>query len=71
MGIYLYSVMDILQSAILTGQIYLGSRRDGAGKGNQADYWTKHFCAALTIGGKRPLMLTPVGVLQKLRRTKG
>jgi hypothetical protein len=42
----------------------------GAGKGNRADYWTKHFCAA-HHREKRPSILTPVRVLQKLRRAMG
>jgi hypothetical protein len=42
----------------------------GAGKSNCADYWTKHFCAA-HHREKRPTILTPRGILDSLRRSKG
>jgi hypothetical protein len=38
----------------------------GPGKKNRADYWTKHFCAA-HHKEKRPSILTPRRILDKLR----
>ena len=40
------------------------------GKQNNADYWTKHFCAAHHVE-KRPTFLTPASVLDALRATLG
>ena len=42
----------------------------GAGKGNRADYWTKHFCAA-HHREIRPSILTPTEVVDALRLSKG
>jgi len=41
----------------------------GPGKGNRADYWTKHFCEA-HHREKRPTILTPRRELDDLRRRK-
>ena len=38
----------------------------GPGKGNRADYWTKNICSA-NLREKRPTILTPMRVLDKLR----
>ena len=40
------------------------------GKGNHADYWTKHFCAA-HHREKRPSILTKASEVDKLRISKG
>ena len=42
----------------------------GPGKYNRADYWTKHFCAAHHCK-KRPAILTPRTILDKLRAARG
>ena len=41
----------------------------GPGKYNLADYWTKHFCAA-HHHKKRPTILTPRTILDKLRAAR-
>jgi len=41
----------------------------GAGKGNRADYWTKHFCPA-HHKQMRPSILTPSKLLDALRSSK-
>ena len=40
------------------------------GKGNRADYWTKHFCAA-HHREQRPSILTPSYLLDAMRAIKG
>ena len=40
------------------------------GSGNRADYWTKHFCAA-HHREKRPSILTPSDLVNKLRISRG
>jgi len=42
----------------------------GKGKNNLADYWTKHFCSA-HHREKRPSILTPSKLLNKLRKMRG